>query len=1041
VDHSAAPRYRLRPPRPAPQPGPLTLDDGQRRVVEHPGGPLLVLAGPGTGKTATLVEAAVARIHAGVPVDELLMLTFSRRASAELRTRITARLGGTIREPIARTFHSYAFGVLRMAAADAGQPAPRLLSGAEQDLMLRELVTGDIERGTGRWPPELGPALPTRGFAVELRDLLLRAVERGLSGADLARLGERHGRPDWTAAGAFLQQYLDVTALARPGAWDAAELIQAAAGALRDDPARLAAERARRRRIFVDEFQDTDPAQVGLLHLVATGADELIVVGDPDQSIYAFRGADASAVRDMPDRFAAGGEVPTVTLGTCRRSGSALLAATRRIAGRLPGPARHRVLHAAPGLPPGQVTVALLRTAAEEAAYVAETLRRAHLEDAVPWARMAVLVRSTVTTLAVLRRAMITAGVPLAVAGPDVPLAEQPAVASLLAALHAVLRPDALDDTTAEGLLLGPIGRADALQVRRLRHELRRLAGADGSGGGPSVADAIRDPAGAALLAAHVRRPVERVARVLAAGSAAAAQRATAEGLLWAIWEATGLARRWEAASHAGGATGAAADRDLDATVDLFDAAARFTDRLPGASALDFYEHVLAQQVPADTLAVSGATPDAVPILTAHSSKGLEWDVVCVAGVQEGAWPDLRRRGSLLGSKRLVDVLAGRDGAAAATLAPQLAEERRLFYVAVTRARRRLMVTAVSGEEEQPSRFLDELDPLDAPRPCATPGRGLHLTGLVAELRAAVCDPDRDARERADAAAELARLADAGVRGADPDDWWGLAPLSDDRPVADPDQPVPVSPSRIEAFLRCELQTLLAQLGARDDDAVRASLGTLIHEVSAIVRDDADLTQLEERLDARWSTLDFGAAWVADQQRDRARTMLGKFVRWLADTRGELAAVAVEEDFDVTVGDARLRGRVDRLEVDAAGRPVVVDLKTGTSKPTDAELATHPQLGAYQLAIRRGGFADVTPGTEPGGARLVQIGGTTVKPADQRQAPLGEQDDPAWIDELVAYVARAMRGSTFRAVANRTCARCDVRSACPLRDEGRPVTR
>src|SRR5262249_12163520 len=198
-------------------------------------------------------------------------------------------------------------------------------------------------------------ALRTRGFAVELRDLLLRAVERGVSGPQLTQLGRRYDRPDWLAVGAFLREYLDVTALARPGAWDAAELIQAATNALRDDPARLAAERSRRRHIFVDEFQATDPAQVGLLHLVAAGADELVVVGDPDQSIYAFRGSDASAVRDMPDRFGDGADVPVVTLRTCRRSGSALLGASRRIARGLPGPARHRELVAAAGLPPGQV--------------------------------------------------------------------------------------------------------------------------------------------------------------------------------------------------------------------------------------------------------------------------------------------------------------------------------------------------------------------------------------------------------------------------------------------------------------------------------------------------------------------------------------------------------------------------------------------------------------------------------------------------------------------------------------------------------------
>ena len=116
------------------------LDEAQRRVVDHRGGPLLVLAGPGTGKTTTVVEAVVARIDAGADPEQVLVLTFGRRAAAELRTRITTRLGRATKEPLARTFHSYAFGVLRREAALRGEPSPRLLAGPEQDLVVRDLL-------------------------------------------------------------------------------------------------------------------------------------------------------------------------------------------------------------------------------------------------------------------------------------------------------------------------------------------------------------------------------------------------------------------------------------------------------------------------------------------------------------------------------------------------------------------------------------------------------------------------------------------------------------------------------------------------------------------------------------------------------------------------------------------------------------------------------------------------------------------------------------------------------------------------------------
>jgi superfamily I DNA/RNA helicase/RecB family exonuclease len=1052
------PDYRLVRPVRAPA-APPELDAAQRRVVEHGfgqgsskhgGGPLLVLAGPGTGKTTTLVETVVARVDAGVPIEHILMLTFSRRAAGELRDRVTARLDRTVREPIARTLHSYAFGVLRMHAVAHQLPTPRLLPGAEQDVILRELLAGSAAE---LWPPALRPALATRGFAGELRDLLMRAVERGLDGPSLAELGRSSDRADWVAAGAFLAEYQDVTSFSRPGGYDPAELIRASVNVFYDDAELLSAERARRRHIFVDEYQDTDPAQAELLALISAGAQELILVGDPDQSIYAFRGADDSAIRDVGRRFGGGAaEVPVIALSQSRRAGPTLLAASRRVADRLPGRAEQRRLVAVDGAPAGDVAVGLFRSASEEAAYLAGVLRRAHL-DGLPWSRMAVLVRSTTAVLGTLRRAMITAGVPASVRSEDLPLAEQPAVAVVLEALHCVLRPESLDEDTAERLLLGPIGGGDPVYLRRLRRELRRLAepGAatllapalldpgvlDPALLGPALlGPALLDPAGAMLLPEHVRWPVSRVARVLAAGRRAVAANSSPEEVLWALWEATGLARRWEQASRGSGSGAAAADRDLDAVVQLFDAAARFTDRLPAASASSFAEHLAAQQIPGDTLATGGSGGEAVSILTAHASKGLEWDLVCVAHVQEGSWPDLRRRGSLLGSELLVDLLAGRQLTGVAPGADQLAEERRLFYVAITRARERLVVTAVAGDEEQPSRFLDEVDPTDEDRPLTTAQRGVHLPGLVAELRAVTCDLLAPGERRQAAAAELARLAGAGVSGADPGTWWGLGELSDDGPVADPDRPVSVSPSRVESFLRCELRTLLQDLGARDGDLVSASLGVLVHDIAATAPPDADLAELERRLDERWSTLDFGAPWFADNERVRARAILARLAQWLLASRAEFTLVGVEEPFSVEIGDAVLRGRVDRLERDHDGRLVVVDLKTGKSKPTKADLPEHPQLAAYQLAVESGAFE--AAGARSGGALLVQLAASG--DVEQRQGPLADAADPGWIGAQIAAVAARLRGSEFSATANSMCRNCDLRTSCPLQGEGRQVT-
>jgi superfamily I DNA/RNA helicase/RecB family exonuclease len=1053
-------------------------DPAQRAVVEHRGGPLLVLAGPGTGKTSTIVEAVAARIEAGVDPERILVLTFSRRAAAELRTRITGRLCAlpapagrrTVREPLARTFHSYAFGVLRRQAVHQGERGPRLLTGPEQDVLVRELLAGDVADGAGYWPVDLRPALLTRGFAEELRDLLLRATERGVGPAELARFGRERKRPDWVAAARFFRQYLQVTALADHTAYDPAELIGAALDAFATEPVLLERERAARRHVFVDEYQDVDPAQEALLRVLAAGAEELVAVGDPDQSIYAFRGSDPGCLQRFGEAFGRGGRAPVIALGTSRRCGQELLAASRRVAARLPvpgglrgaspgGPPAYRDLRAAPRLAPGRLDVRLFRTPSEEAAYIAHRLRCAHLLDGVPWREMAVLVRSITGHLPVLRRALATAGVPVAVAADELPLVDTAGAAPYLLLLRCALVPGALAENSAVELLSGPLGGADALALRRLRQHLRALELAAGGrrASGPLLVQALTDPALLAVLPEQVAAPAVAVAGLLATAREAAAD-GTAEDVLWAVWSASAPAAGWPAASLRGGSAGAAADRDLDAMVALFDAAARFCDRLPGEGTLGFLDHLGGQQIPGDTLAAQAPPGDAVRVLTAHAAKGLQWQVVCVAGVQEGSWPDLRRRGTLLGEQALLDLAAGREpvdpaagpagarpavpAAVAGPLGPLLAEERRLFYVAVTRARRLLVVTATSGEEEQPSRFLDELDPrddADGPRPVSAVPRTLALPALVAELRQVACDRAQPALRQRAAAGELARLALAGVPGAHPQEWWGLPQLSDPRPLREPDEPVTVSPSQLERFASCPLRWLLETAGGTRGSSPAQGLGNLVHELAALAADpelataDALLPRLEQAL----VRMDLGGPWTTRRERERARTMLAKFLAWL-DAGGRRELVGVEVPFRVGVGErATVTGRVDRLERDGDGRLVVFDFKTGRTPTRGDDLARHPQLGTYQLAAQAGGFGGPA---EPGGAALVQLGGSGAAAKQQDQPPLAADADPDWARRLVLMVAEGMAGADFPARENGGCRICPVRTSCPAHSEGRQVT-
>ncbi|MEU4554972.1 ATP-dependent helicase [Micromonospora violae] len=1102
-------------------------DPVQAEVVGHTDGPMLVLGGPGTGKTSTLVEAVAARVAEGVDPEQILVLTFGRRGATALRQRIEARIAQdghrVLREPLVRTFPAYAFGLLRRAAAERGEPSPRLLTGPEQDLIIRELldvVGEEPEDDPVGWPTDLRPALRTRAFAGQLRDLLMRAAERGVGPVDLARLGEKLGRADWPAAARFLREYVAVLALRDVSnrgsiAYDPAELVRAATGLLRDDEELLAAERRRLAHVYLDELADTDPAQLELLSVIAGGGKSLVAFADPDSSTYAFRGADPAGVTTFPHRFrtASGAPAAQVLLNTSYRAGPGLLAAIARLGRRLRGPAAHRRLHPLPDAPPGVVEVHTFRSATSEAAWLAHALRSAHLLDGVPWSRMAVLVRSTALQLPTLRRALHAAGVPTVVHGEDLPLHLQPAVAPLLLLLRCALEPERLDEEAAVALLHSPLGGADPLAERRLRQGLRALAlaGGDRRPSGELIVEALRDPEELAGIERRWAEPAQAVAGLLAiAREAAARPGSTAEDVLWAVWHASGLAERWAGAINQGRPEAGegdlarrrraeAADRDLDAVLVLFDAAARFTDRLPGARTEVFLDHVLAQDLPADTIAPTADRGAAVRLLTAHAAKGLEWDLVAVAGVQEGIWPDLRLRGSLLGSERLVDVLAGRsvDGATAANVVGQtsalLDEERRLFHVAISRARQRLLVSAVASaavggddHEEQPSRFLHELGPSTPPTPPSSapptapgpppgprtepsagggtgsaasgesddeepdrpgalpvtrPPRALTLPALVAELRTAITDPAAAPARRRAAAAELARLAAAGVPGAHPDDWWGLRVLSDDRPLVDDGEPVRVTPSAMESALRCSLRWLLERHGGSGPTSTAQGVGNLVHAAAMLAEDaSADRGALLDYVAARFDAIELAARWMAGPERARAEAMVDKLLRWLATNPRRL--LAIEHEFAVRLDDPNrpvdLTGRVDRLEVDEAGRLVVIDLKTGKSTAvTGTDLAEHPQLGAYQAAVEAGAFAEF--GDESGGAALVQLGTSAKDAREQNQPAASEGPAAGWATALVRRTADTMAAATFAAVANSKCRVCPVRTSCPVSGQGRQV--
>jgi superfamily I DNA/RNA helicase len=1082
---------RLVPPAAAGLPAPHLSAD-QRAAVERPAGngPLLVLGAPGTGKSTVLVETAVQRIErGGLDPAGVLLLAPSRLAAAALRDALSARLERTISAAPARTWASYAFDVIRRAKAEGLLPhvtrAPKLLSGAEQDVIIKELLGGHGQNGVPQlpWPESLSLALGTRGFRQEIRQLFDRVIELGLAPEELRELGRRYGRQDWAAAASLYGEYRDVLDLRMPEAFDPAGIITTATDILLSEPEFLAAEHNRLQLILVDDLQEANGAIHRLLGVLAKDRDA-VVTASPDTVVQGFRGARPELLGTLEQEL--GADLRTAVLSTQHRMAGPVAAAWHRTASRIsvvPGlaPARTTAGRTDSGedtagdgteragnapSTPASATAHVVDSPMHEQRYVAQRileeqlLRGRRLED------IAVIVR-TGGQLARIQRYLISQGIEVRVPVAEKAVRDEAAVRPLLDAFAVVLDPGLLTPELAVSLLTSRIGGAGSLDLRRLRQALRReeLRAGGGRSSDALLVEALVDPlsdSGLALAGLGWEAgSAKRLSAMLRAGKQAAEQPgATAETVLWALWSTSGWSKKWAEAALSGGSAGLRADRDLDAIMALFQTAERYVDQLPGSTPEQFLDYLTSSELPMDTLAARAQQRDAVELLTPASAAGREWPVVIVAGIQEGVWPNLRLRGELLGSGDLVAAVEFPDTDYRRTRSPQTLmqgtryDELRSFSTALSRARDVLVCTAVASEDEQPSQFLDLVDPLPdgvAVRARTEVLRPLTLRSLVAELRAHAQQALTHPEDAGEAAQHLGRMLrhPVPVPGAHPRTWWGLLPLSSTGPVLPPEAPIPVSPSKVDAVTKSPLSWFVSAVGGEQATDFARSLGTLVHAIAQEMP-DATGSEYTEELRRRWPSLGMKDSWEGKMDLRRAEAMVGKLAEYVIEMRrGGRSLAAVEKDFEASIpvevrGEVRtalLRGQIDRLEKDAAGRGYIVDLKTGKSAPRKADLEGHPQLAAYQEAVRQGALEDVP--AVPGGAALVQLGTSAKGVSVQEQPPLGPEDKSALA--MIEEAAALMSDSTFDTVHDPARSGygghgCRLPEICPLCTEGKQVT-
>lgn len=980
----------------------------------------LVVGAPGSGKTTTLIETVAERIlDRGWRPAEVLALTSSRTTAARLRDRLGLRLAVTTTGPLARSVASLAFENVRHVFRDAGV-APRLITGGEQDGDIAALLAGQLDDGSGpNWPPHLGPEVrAVRAFRTELRELMMRATELGITPAELRRLGESGDRQEWVAAADFIDDYLGVVATSREHQFDSAELARFAVAALRRDEVSDTVRALR--LVLVDDVHELTASGVELLGALAARGVAVIAFGDPDVATGAFRGGSAEVVGALGRRIGVPG-LRTLVLERVYRHGPLLRGFTRAVTDRIgtAGVVGHR--RAASGASGGSVVTVQAPTPARQWAAVAARLREQHLLHGVPWSAMAVIVRSG-GQLPQAARALATAEVPTRTSVGASALRDDRAARCLLQVVAVAIGHRALDAEVATELLLGPVCGLDRLALRRLRLALRaeELAGGGSRHADDLVVEALAAPGRFASLDAAVARRADRLARLLAELAEHGARGASAEELLWQAWERSGLRSTWTREAQGSGVVAADAGRCLDGVVALFTAAKRFVEREPDAPPRVFLGRVLDAEVPEDTLSPRPLA-DTVLVTTPNGAVGLEFDIVVIGGLQDGVWPNLRLRGSLLHAAELV--APGGDPAAPATVIDArrevLSDELRMFALAVSRARRDVILAAVSNDDESPSPFFGL-----APAESEAAESGQHamtLRGLTGRLRRELTAAGRSPGSREHAAAALARLALEGVPGAHPDEWHGLKPPSTDERLFLDDEAVPVSPSKLQAFEDSPLDWFVESIAGSEPSTAMA-LGTVVHWAMETATGVA-LAEVWGAIESRWGELVFESEWVSEREKTVARRLAAGIAEYLADfERDGKTMVAAEGRFGMRIGRAAISGAIDRVERGLDGRVTIVDLKTGRPVTKQSEIDAHPQLGMYQLAYHDGSLDDALAAHgdhSAGGAKLlfVRDGVRGKSYREGVQAPF-EADGLDELRRRIETAAELMAQATFEGAAD-----------------------
>ncbi len=878
------------------------LSPAQREAVLHGDGPLLIIAGAGTGKTTVLTRRIAHLIAAKrCRPEEILALTFTEKAALEMSERVDQLIPYGYAETWISTFHAFGDRVLRESALERGlNPEFRVLTAPEQVIFLKERL---FELPLERFRPLGDPARHLR----HLVGLVSRAKDEDVSPEEYLAWAESQRaaaqRPEEVDAALrhlelarFYEAYERL--LAAAGVADFGDQIRRALTLLRERPAVREALRSRYRYLLVDEFQDTNHAQLELIRLLAGEAGNITVVGDDDQAIYRWRGAAAANLVAFKRLYPSATQV--VLVENHRSTQQVLDAAAHLISYNNPyrlevvaGIDKRLRSRRGPGAPVRQLH---FDTVSAEADGVAELVAERLAQGRRP-RDVAILVRSNDDADPFLR-ALNVLGIPHRFSGSR-GLYSREEVRQLVAFLRVLASPS--DSVSLFYLAASQPYRFPEHELLRLNEHARRktrpllevLRGLPGNEELASLSGALREAA--ARLVSH-----------LDAAAADVPGRRTGE-VLYRYLQASGTLQ------HLASSPTAANEARVRNIARFFETVRAYGDVAEHDRVPSFVAHLELLREAGDDPAVAEAEldDDAVQVLTVHKAKGLEFPVVILVGCAEGKFP-VQRRGDPL---ELPEALIRErlEGAAA-----QYSEERRLFYVAMTRAEDELLLTSAAdygtAKPRKLSRFVVEA--LDLPSPLLVPRRPRPLEAL------------------------------ARHQGPPEPALGPLAPLPEDATLR-------LSFNQLDDYETCPLKYRYVHL-------LRVPLlthhrvvyGNAVHKaVQRMFR-----ARLERRPFAEADLLAaFREAWVSEgflsREHEERRLQAGEQALrrfFVLESREPLAATGVEQEFSFRLGRNMVVGRYD-LVVERDGHVQILDFKTGAVE--DEERAAKRARESLQLDV------------------------------------------------------------------------------------------